>query len=83
MRSHNMDDLQIIQDKIYEIHGQRVMLDRDLAEMYGVEQDVSKNGWLTWNGERVAGWVYPKSYVDKLDKYLPADISLGKSKFNK
>lgn len=32
-----MDDLQIIQDKIYEIHGQRVMLDRDLAEMYGVE----------------------------------------------
>lgn len=32
-----MDDLQIIQDKIYEIRGQRVMLDRDLAEMYGVE----------------------------------------------
>ena len=29
-------DLQIIQDKIYEIRGQRVMLDRDLAEMYGV-----------------------------------------------
>ena len=32
-----MDDLQIIQNKIYEIRGQRVMLDRDLAEMYGVE----------------------------------------------
>ncbi len=32
-----MNDLQIIQDKIYEIRGQRVMLDRDLAEMYGVE----------------------------------------------
>ena len=31
-----MTDLQIIQDKIYEIRGQRVMLDRDLAEMYGV-----------------------------------------------
>ena len=29
-------DLQIIQDKIYEIRGQKVMLDRDLAEMYGV-----------------------------------------------
>ena len=32
-----MDDLQIIQNKIYEIRGQRVMLDRDLAAMYGVE----------------------------------------------
>ena len=31
-----MDDLQLIQNKIYEIRGQRVMLDRDLAEMYGV-----------------------------------------------
>lgn len=30
-----MDDLQLIQNKIYEIRGQRVMLDRDLAEMYG------------------------------------------------
>ncbi len=48
MRSHNMDDLQIIQDKIYEIRGQRVMLDRDLAEMYGVttsalNQSVKRN----------------------------------------
>lgn len=32
-----MNELQIIQSKIYEIRGQRVMLDRDLAEMYGVE----------------------------------------------
>ena len=30
-------DLQIIQRKIYEIRGQRVMLDRDLAELYGTE----------------------------------------------
>ena len=30
-------ELQIIQNKIYEIRGQRVMLDRDLAEIYGVE----------------------------------------------
>ncbi|MTK52290.1 ORF6N domain-containing protein [Paludibacter sp.] len=28
---------QVIQNKIYTIRGQRVMLDRDLAEMYGVE----------------------------------------------
>ncbi len=29
-------NLQVIQSKIYEIRGQKVMLDRDLAEMYGV-----------------------------------------------
>lgn len=31
-----MLDLQIIQSRIYEIRGQRVMLDRDLAVIYGV-----------------------------------------------
>ena len=30
-------DLQVIQSKIYEIRGQRVMLDFDLAELYGTE----------------------------------------------
>lgn len=35
-----MDNLQLIQSKIHEIRGQRVMLDRDLAEMYGVETKV-------------------------------------------
>ncbi len=30
-------ELQIIQSKIYEIRGQKVMLDFDLAEMYRVE----------------------------------------------
>ena len=33
-------ELQLIQNKIYEIRGQKVMLDRDLAEMYGVETRV-------------------------------------------
>ena len=32
-----MNDLEIIQNKIYEIRGQRVMLDFDLALLYGVE----------------------------------------------
>ena len=31
-----MEELTTIQSKIYEIRGQRVMLDRDLAELYGV-----------------------------------------------
>jgi hypothetical protein len=35
-----MNEIQIIQSKIYEIGGQRVMLDRDLAAMYGVETRV-------------------------------------------
>jgi len=30
-------ELHLIQNKIYEIRGRRVMLDFDLAEMYGVE----------------------------------------------
>lgn len=37
-----MANLQIIQNKIYEIRGQKVMLDFDLAELYGVETRVLK-----------------------------------------
>lgn len=37
-----MEQLQIIQNKIYEIRGQRVMLDFDLAELYGTETRVLK-----------------------------------------
>ena len=29
-----MEQLQVIQSKIYEIRGQKVMLDKDLAELY-------------------------------------------------
>lgn len=32
-----MNELEMIRSKIYEIRGQKVMLDRDLAIMYGVE----------------------------------------------
>jgi len=32
-----MNDIQMIQNKIYEIRGQRVMLDFDLAQLYGIE----------------------------------------------
>ena len=37
-----MNQLQTIQSKIYEIRGQRVMLDFDLAKMYGTETKVLK-----------------------------------------
>jgi len=32
-----MVDLQLIQSKIYEIHGHKVMIDSDSAELYQVE----------------------------------------------
>jgi len=35
-----MDDLVVIQQRIYEIRQQKVMLDRDLAALYGVETRV-------------------------------------------
>ncbi len=37
-----MNELQLIQSKIYEIRGQKVMLDFDLAKMYGIETRVLK-----------------------------------------
>ena len=37
-----MNELQTIQSKIYELRGQKVMLDRDLAELYGVETKALK-----------------------------------------
>ena len=36
-----MDELQLIQSKIYKNRGQKVMLDFDLAEMYEVETRLS------------------------------------------
>lgn len=43
-----MNELQLIQSKIYEIRGRKVMIDRDLAELYQVEvrvlnQSVKRN----------------------------------------
>lgn len=37
-----MEQLKVIQSKIYDIRGQKVMLDFDLAEMYGIESRVLK-----------------------------------------
>lgn len=33
-------DIEVIKHRIYKVRGQRVMLDRDLAELYGVETRV-------------------------------------------
>lgn len=55
-----MNELQIIQNKIYEIRGQKVMLDRDLAEMYGVETR-ALNQAVKRNAER-----FPEDFMFQL-----------------
>ena len=57
-----MNDLQVIQSKIYEIRGQRVMLDFDLAAMYGVETRVL-NQAVKRNIER-----FPEDFMFQLTK---------------
>ena len=47
-------ELQVIQNKIYEIRGQRVMLDFDLAEIYQVETRVLKQA-VRRNAQRFEG----------------------------
>ncbi len=37
-----MNDIDLVRSKIYEIRGQKVMLDRDLAMLYGIETKVLK-----------------------------------------
>lgn len=57
-----MKELQIIQSKIYEIRGQRVMLDRDLAKLHHVETKVL-NQSVKRNIER-----FPEDFMFKLSK---------------
>ena len=57
-----MNDLQVIQSKIYVIRGQRVMLDFDLAAMYGVETR-ALNQAVKRNIER-----FPEDFMFQLTK---------------
>lgn len=49
-----MNEIAIIQNKIYEVKGQKVMLDNELAELYGVETKALKRA-VRRNIERFAG----------------------------
>ena len=53
---------QIIEDKIFTIRGVQVMLDRDLAELYGVETKVLNQAWKR-NIER-----FPKEFCFQFTK---------------
>lgn len=55
-------DIQIIQNKIYEIRGQRVILDFDLAELYQVETK-ALNRSVKRNIER-----FPERYMFQLNR---------------
>ncbi len=55
-------ELQLIQQKIYEIRGQKVMLDADLAEMYGIETKVLKQA-VKRNNQR-----FPPDFMLELTK---------------
>lgn len=57
-----MDELQLTQSKIYEIRGQKVMLDFDPAEMYEVETR-SLNQAVKRNIER-----FPEDFMFQLTK---------------
>jgi ORF6N domain. len=66
--------LQVIQSKIYEIRGQRVMLDRDLAELYGIETKRLKEA-VRRNIERFEG-------EDFMIRLTPEEINeLSRSQF--
>ena len=69
-------ELQTIQNKIYEIRGQRVMLDRDLAELYGVETK-ALNKAVKRNSER-----FPERFMFQLTKEESLRFQIGTSKQN-
>ena len=64
-----MNEIQIIQSKIYEVRGRRVMLDTDLAELYQVETRVL-NQAVKRNESR-----FPEDFMFRLTEVEWASIS--------
>lgn len=64
-------ELQTIQNKIYEIRGKRVMLDRDLAELYGVETK-ALNKAVKRNSKR-----FPERFMFQLTKEESLRFQIG------
>ena len=63
-----MNELTVIQNKIYEIRGQRVMLDRDLAELYNVTTG-ALNQAVKRNAKR-----FPSDFMFQLSAQEFADL---------
>ena len=62
LRLNIMNDIQVILSKIYEIRGERVMLDRDIAALYDVETKVL-NQAVKRNSKR-----FPEDFMFQLSK---------------
>ena len=70
-----MDKLDQIQSKIYEIRGQKVMLDFDLAELYGIETRVLKQA-VRRNSARFEGEDFINAAYLQLLKRFPTKQDL-------
>ena len=62
MKNKNLIPVEVIQSKIYLIRGQKVMIDRDIARLYGVETR-SLNQAVKRNIER-----FPSDFMFKLNE---------------
>ena len=76
-----MEDIQLVKEKIFEIRGQKVMLDSDLAELYGVETKVL-NQAVKRNSTR-----FPEDFMfnlsnEELEKLRSQIVTLEKSNFS-
>ncbi|WP_301705382.1 ORF6N domain-containing protein, partial [uncultured Parabacteroides sp.] len=71
-----MEELEIIQNKIYEIRGYKVMLDFDLAEMYQVETKRLKEA-VRRNMERFEGddFMFELNKEELIVIYVPNQIN--------
>lgn len=65
-----MNEMQIIQSKIYEIRGQNVMIDKDLAELYQVTTS-NLNKAVQRNIKR-----FPKDFMFQLTKKEFEELNL-------
>ena len=73
-----MANLQIIQSKIYEIRGQKVMLDFDLAELYSIETRVLKQA-VRRNSARFEGEDFMFELTKEVNfKITNCDLEQGK-----
>jgi hypothetical protein len=70
--SKSLVPAELIEKKIYLIRGQKVLLDRDLAELYGVETKVLKQA-VKRNIKR-----FPDDFMFELSK---AEFTLWRSQF--
>ena len=73
-------DIDVIKNRIYEVRGQRVMLDRDLAELYGVSTG-RLNEAVKRNIDR-----FPDDFLFRLNKnewiFLKSQIAISKNSAN-